>query len=114
MNVNQLIAWLKDNGITLSERVSVEGGEVLTFVGTRPLPWDGRPEWTSLPIKTGQMKVTRKEIETMLRHFAHLELAIPRSARAAAACDNIGVQPLHPEIPESEEVTARIKPRLEN
>jgi hypothetical protein len=105
MNVDQLIAWLNENGIKLSERVSVEGGEVLTFLGVRPLPWDGRPEWTSLAIRNGQTKVSRKEIESILRHFCHLELSIPRASKAAAASENLAVQPLHPESP---------KRRLEN
>jgi hypothetical protein len=97
MNVDQLIAWLNQNGIKLSERVSVEDGETLTFLGARPIPWDGRPQWATLAIKKGQTKVAKREIEGLLRHFAHGELTIPTSAKAATITENLAVQPLHPE-----------------
>src|SRR5713226_5186964 len=96
MNLEQLLSWLEQNGITVAEKVPQPGGVVFIFTGTRPFPWDGRPYWFALPLKVRQTQVARKEIEALLRHFCHAELAIPRGApKAAAAGQAIGLQPLH-------------------
>jgi len=93
MNLDQLVAWLNSHGISVAERVKTPKGEVLIFTGKRPLPWDGRPQWYALPIKTGQSTVNVREIEALLRHFAHGELQIPKTPLAAGG--NLAVQPVH-------------------
>jgi hypothetical protein len=92
MNLDELLPWLKKNGITVAEKVAEPGGYVLNFTGTRPFPWDGRPQWSSLAIKDGQTKVSRREIEALLRHFAQGQLQLPKAP--AKDCTAIAVQPV--------------------
>jgi hypothetical protein len=93
MNINQLLAWLNSHQITVVEKVKTYSGEVYVFVGKRPLPWDGRPQWYALAVKDGQTTVATKEIEALLRHFTHGELQIPKAAPAIGS--SIAIQPLH-------------------
>jgi hypothetical protein len=110
MNKEQLIAWLKEYDITIADCVPQEGGEVLIFMGRRPLPWAGEPRWASIAVKHGQTRVATKEIESLLRHFCHAELTIPRAKATAASAQNFAVQPLQSELP----VSPAPKPKLEN
>jgi hypothetical protein len=112
MNKEQLIAWLRDNDITLADCVPQKGGEVLIFMGRRPFPWAGEPRWASIAIKDGQSKVATKEIEALLRHFSHGELAIPRAKAKAAAAQNLAVQPIQSEHPST--APPATKNKLEN
>ena|SRR6266581_2711564 len=98
MNLDQLLAWLSSHGITIAERVKAPNGEVLVFTGRRSVPWDGRPQWYALPLKGGQNRVAKREIEALLRHFAHGELQIPRLATVAAG-GNLVMQPVHGQDP---------------
>src|SRR5260370_24967555 len=93
MNVSQVLAWLKWHKISVVEKVKTKGGEVYVFVGKRPLPWDGRPQWFALAIKEGQTIVAMREIEALLRHFTHGELDIPKPAPAIGS--SLTMQPLH-------------------
>jgi hypothetical protein len=90
MNLDQLLLWLSKHGITVAEKVAEPEGVVYTFTGTRPFPWDGRPQWTSLAVKTGQTRVAKREIEGILRHFAQGQLEFPKPTD----CTAIGVQPV--------------------
>jgi hypothetical protein len=108
MNKEQLIAWLKDNDIILADTVPQEGGEVLIFMGRRPLPWSNEPRWAAIAVKDAKARIATKEIEALLRHFCHAELAIPRPKAYAASAQNLAVQPLHPEQ------LSAAKPKLEN
>ena len=95
MNLNQLLAWLNSHQISVVEKVKANGGEVYVFVGKRPFPWDGRPQWFALAVRDGQTIVAMREIEALLRHFGHGELEIPKAAAAGAT---LAMQPLQKEL----------------